>query len=97
MSFIEKAYSIFSIIFAFCLLTAFALYPELRQLNKLIPLSLVGLLVNIGFMFVVLRHILVKAPFKQKDKIFWIALVLVFWPSAIVYLAIHGFRKTDNQ
>ena len=92
MTVFEKTYSIFSVIFAFTLITAFALYPELRQLKTLLPLSGLGLLVNIGFMFVVLKHIMLKASFSQKDKIFWVILILIFWPAAIIYLAIHGFR-----
>ncbi len=97
MTTFEKFYSVFSIIFAFFLLTVLIVLPESRQLKPLLLLSSLGLLINIGFIFIILKHIMLTAAFPQKDKILWVILILLFWPAAIVYLVKHGFRKSSSH
>jgi hypothetical protein len=83
---------LFAIIFAAGLTGTLIYYPQLRQFNYLIPISLLGLFVNIGLIFVVLRDIFARQFGDQGRKYFWVALVLIFWPSILYYLPRHGFR-----
>ena len=92
MNIFEKIYSLLAIIFAAILITSLVYFPQLHQLNRLIPICLLGFVINIGLMFVVLRDIYSR-PFRdQTRKHFWMALVLLFWPSILFYLPMHGFR-----
>ena len=92
MNFFEKIYSLLAIIFATGLIGTLIYYPQLRQLNYLIPISLLGLFVNIGLIFIVLKDIFARQFSDQGRKFFWAALVLIFWPSILFYLPRHGFR-----
>jgi len=91
MNTFEKIYSVLAIVFAVILLIALALYPQFREFKNLIIVSLLGLLVNIGLLFIVLRDILTRQFSDQNRKYFWLVLVLLFWPAIIYYLLRYGF------
>lgn len=93
MNTFEKIYSILAIIFAFSLLGIFVVFPEFRHLNRLLTACLLGLLVNIGLMFIVLKDIFSRRFIDQNMRYIWLALVLLIWPSIIFYLVRHGFRS----
>ena len=92
MGFLEKLYSVFAILFAGALLTSLLLLPDLRYIDKLIPLSLAGILINVGLMFVVLRDIFQRHFTSQTSRYSWAILVLLFWPSVFYYLPKYGFK-----
>lgn len=92
MNIFEKVYSSLAVLFAAGLLSILAAIPELRQFNQLLMSCLLGLLVNIGLMFIVLRDIFLRRFADQNRRFFWLAMVLLFWPSIIYYLLRHGFR-----
>lgn len=92
MNNIEKSYSLLAIFFALGLVSGIIFCPELRSARHLIPATLIGLAVNIGLMFVVLRDIFLRRFRNQSIKFVWLALVLILWPSVIYYLLRHGFK-----
>lgn len=92
MNLLEKLYSLFAVLFALMLVTALLLIPELRYPDKLLLVCAVGFAINIGLMFVVLRDILYRPFPTNRTKYFWLMVVLLFWPSVLVYLVKHGFR-----
>ncbi|MGL1930192.1 MAG: hypothetical protein OCC45_00325 [Desulfotalea sp.] len=92
----EKAYSICAIIFILSYMVALYLYPQLRELIPLLAISTVGLLINIVFMFIILKNVLSNPKFDQSKKITWVALILVIWPMAIIYLVKHGAKKNTS-
>lgn len=92
MSTLEKVYSILAILFAAGLLSVLALVPELRQFNQLLIACLLGLLVNVGLMFIVLRDIFHRQFADPNRRYFWLVMVLLVWPSIVYYLLRHGFR-----
>ena len=92
MNVFEKIYSLLAIIFAAGLIACLIYFPQLRQFDRLIPISLLGLVINIGLMFIVLRDIYSRQFPDQGRKYFWMALVLLFWPSILFYLPRYGFR-----
>jgi putative effector of murein hydrolase LrgA (UPF0299 family) len=87
----EKLYSIFAILFIIALAVILILYPECRQLKILLPLTLVGLIVNILFMFIVLRDIFLRENLTFGQKVLWAVLTMLFLP-VLVYLPQFGFR-----
>jgi hypothetical protein len=87
----EKLYSIFAILFVIALSVVLFLYPECRQLKILLPISLVGLMVNILFMFIVLRDIFLREYMTFGQKVLWAVLTMLFLP-VIIYLPKFGFR-----
>lgn len=92
MNTFEKIYSILAILFAFGLLGVLVFFPELRQLNRLLTACLLGLLVNMGLMFIVLRDIFLRRFSDQNMRYIWLALALLVWPSIVYYLVRYGFR-----
>lgn len=92
----EKALSIFAIVFMILYATALTFYPALRQMAPLLIGASIGLIINIGFMFVILKNILTNNRFEQSQKITWVALVLVIWPMAIVYFIRYGFKANSS-
>ena len=97
MNFLEKIFSLLAIIFAAGLIASLIYFPQLRQIHLLIPITLVGLAVNVALIFIVLRDIFSSGFNDQNRKYMWIALVLLFWPSIIYYLYSYGFRPRESQ
>lgn len=93
----EKLFSIFAILFAISLLTILIIFPECRQFNTLLPLSLIGMLINVGLMFIVLRDISLRNFPSTSQKYIWVFIVLFFWPAILYYLPKHGFKKRSNN
>lgn len=93
MSTFDKCYSVFAIIFAITLLYCLTLFPELRQLQYLLVLSFLGLVINVGLMFVVFKDLFTRPAISRNGKIAWTALLLLFWPALLIYLPLHGFRS----
>jgi len=89
----EKIFSVFAVFFAIGLIAALSVYPEIREFKILLPLSLAGVAVNIGLMFVVLRDILYRKFTNPVSKYIWIAVIIVFWPAILYYLPKHGFKS----
>jgi hypothetical protein len=92
----EKLYSIFAIFFIIALSAVLILYPECRQLKILLPISLVGLIVNILFMFIVLRDIFLREYLTFGQKVLWAVLTMLFLP-VIIYLPKFGFRARKKR
>lgn len=93
MNILEKIFSVFAVFFAIGLITALTVYPEVRELRILLPLSLAGVAINIGLMFVVLRDILYRKFKNPMAKYIWIAVILFLWPAVLYYLPKHGFKS----
>jgi hypothetical protein len=92
----EKLYSIFAILFVIALSAVLILYPECRQLKILLPISLVGLMVNILFMFIVLRDIFLREYLTFGQKVLWAVLTMLFLP-VLIYLPKFGFRARKKR
>ena len=97
MNIFEKIYSVLAIIFTAGFIASLIYFPQLRQLNHLLPLSLLGLVINIGLMFTVLQDIYKRQFNSQRKKYFWIALILLFWPAILYYLPRYGFHPRLGQ
>ncbi len=96
MNYLEKVYSIAAILFAAGLITSLLIFPQLRLINRLIPICLLGFIVNIGLMFIVLRDIFIRCFDEQNKKYLWVVLVLLFWPSVLYYLPRYGFHPRND-
>lgn len=92
MSITEKLYSIFGVIFGIGLILLLAMVPAARELAVLLPLSFIGLLVNIGLIFVVLKDLFTREGVDKNKKIIWTMAMLICWPVIVVYLFVHGFK-----
>jgi hypothetical protein len=92
MNIFEKVFSLLAILFAAGLIISLIYFPHLRQLHLLIPICLLGLVINVVLMFIVLRDIFSRRFSDQGKKYLWIALVLLLWPSILFYLYRYGFR-----
>jgi hypothetical protein len=93
MNILEKVFSLFAVSFAIGLIAVITIYPQTRELKVLLPLSLAGVAINIGLMFVVLRDILYRTFTQPMAKYVWIAVILLFWPAVLYYLPRHGFKS----
>lgn len=95
MSTFEKIYCLFAIGFAFGVAALFTMIPESRSASILLPVSFIGLLVNVGLMFVVLKDIFTRTQLERTKKYIWTGALLLCWPAILVYLPLHGFRKKE--
>lgn len=93
----EKFYSLLAIACAIAIVGAMIFLPDLRQLDRLLPISLIGLAVNIGLMYIVLKDIFLRPFSNQSTKFLWLGLVLLLWPSIIFYLFRYGFKPRTDQ
>ncbi len=93
MTLLEKFYSVFAVLFVFGLITVFYLYPETRHFKTLLPVSLVGVAINIGLMFIVLRDVILRKFPNQSIRYVWIGIILICWPTILYYLPKYGFKK----
>jgi hypothetical protein len=93
MTTFEKTYSVLAIFFACALIQVLIFHPEYRQIHTLLPISLLGLLVNIGLMYIVFHDVYLRRFTNPAQRIIWIAILLVFWPAILIYLPMHGFHK----
>jgi hypothetical protein len=89
----EKLYSIFAILFVIALFLVLSFYPVTRQLKVLLPLAFVGIMINIVFIFTVLKDIFLRQFKTTGQKILWIVLILLVWPSVLIYLPKFGFKQ----
>lgn len=93
MTLFEKIFAVFAILFAVALMTVLVIIPESREMGILLPLSFIGLIINIGLMFVVFKDIFTRGTLNRNQKVIWTAVLLLFWPAILLYLPLHGFRK----
>lgn len=91
MNIFEKIYSLLAIFFEIGLITFFLLRPEYRSLSLLLPASLVGMIVNTILIFLIFRDIYLRTFEHPRAKIFWVVIILLFWPASILYLLKYGF------
>ncbi|MGI9536940.1 MAG: hypothetical protein ACR2PB_07710 [Desulfocapsaceae bacterium] len=89
----EKFFSVLAIFYITGLAVFLILSPSIRELKYLLPLSLLGVGVNAGLLFVVFRDILSRSFPSSGVKYFWVVIIFLFMPAIIIYLPKHGFRK----
>lgn len=92
MSLLEKLYSIFAIVFATGFIVLIFNVPSFQQLDRLLPLTAISLIVNIGLMFVVFKDIYSREFKNSTQKYIWFSLILFIWPAVLIYLPLYGFK-----
>lgn len=97
MNLFEKLYAVIAVIFAVILILSLILFPNLRQINYLLPISFIGFTLNVGLMFIVLRDIFLRTFESQTTKFLWMAAVLIIWPSIVYYLFQYGMKPRSAQ
>ena len=89
----EKLYSLLAIGYligmAFFLITS----PAVREMKNLLPLSLLGVAVNAGLLFVVFKDIFSRSFPSPRQKYFWMLIIFLCLPAVIIYLPLYGFKK----
>ena len=93
MSSPEKIFSVLAVCYITGLSALLVLSPSARELKYLLPLSLLGIGVNVGLLFVVFKDILNRSFPTTGIKYFWVIVIFLFLPALIIYLPKHGFRK----
>lgn len=93
MSLSEKLFSIFGVCYITGLTLALVFTPQIRQLPYLLPLSLIGVAVNVGLLYVVFKDIFNRRFDHACSRYVWVVVVFLFIPAIIIYLPMHGFRK----
>jgi hypothetical protein len=96
MNIFEKIYSLLAILFEIGLIAFFLLRPEYRSLSLLLPASLVGLIVNTILIFLIFRDIYLRTFENPRAKIFWVVIILLFWPASLLYLLKYGFAPRQR-
>ncbi len=89
----EKLYCLMAIGCIGALAFFLATSPAARELKYLLPLSLCGVAVNVGLLFVVFKDIFSRSFSRPWQKYFWLLIIFLCMPAVIVYLPIYGFNK----
>jgi|GEM_PF-2445599 len=93
MSLSEKLFSIVGICFITGFATALAFFPQTRQLPYLLALSLLGVLVNVGLLYVVFKDIFSRRFDNPYARYLWTVVIFLCIPAVVIYLPLHGFKK----
>lgn len=99
MTTFEKIYSLFAVLFAIIFFTILLATDLLGNLTVLIVSISLAFMINIAFMFILFKDLYFRKLSSPGKKAAWFAAILIFWPAAIFYLAVHGFkqRQIDNR
>lgn len=92
MNVIEKSVATLALIATVAILVSLFMFAELRSLKPLLLTCSAGFVINIGLMFVVLRDIFLRRFPTNHTRYFWIAMVLICWPTILYYLPRYGFK-----
>lgn len=93
MNNLEKTFCLVAVGYIIGLTVILVAAPSSRQIHYLLPLSLLGVAVNVGLLFVVFRDIFSRPFSRSWEKYFWLLIIFLFLPAVIIYLALYGFRK----
>ncbi len=93
MSNLEKTFTLVAVGYIIGLAAILVAAPSSRQMHYLLPLSLIGVAVNVGLLFVVFKDIFSRSFSRSWEKYFWLLIIFLFLPAVIIYLPIYGFRK----
>ena len=93
MNRIEMGFSIFSVIFIIVMAVLLYSIPSLRSLTVFLPLAFVGVIINVGLLFIVFKDIFSRSFQPEGRKYFWVLAILLFLPAVLIYLPMHGFKK----
>lgn len=93
MPFGEKVFSVLAILYVSGLAALLVFFPSVRELSYLLPLSLVGVVVNVGLLFIVFKDILTRSFPSPSTRFLWIIVIFLFLPATLIYLPKYGFKK----
>lgn len=93
MPFGEKVFSVLAILYVSGLAALLVFFPSVRELNYLLPLSLVGVVVNVGLLFIVFKDIVTRSFPSPTIRFLWIIVIFLFLPAILIYLPKYGFKK----
>ncbi len=93
MNNLEKTFCLVAVGYIIGLAVILVAAPFSRQMHYLLPLSLLGVTVNVGLLFVVFKDIFSRSFSRSREKYFWLLVIFLFLPAVIIYLPLHGFRK----
>ena len=96
----EKGLCIFALLYTLVYMPVFfavGLSGRIEQYFLLIiPFHLFGMMINLAFLIIVIRDIYKREFPDPNSKVTWTVLILMFWPSVLVYLPKYGFKPRDN-
>ena len=93
MNHTEKLYSLLAMGYLIGLVFFLITLPAVREMKYLLPLSLLGVAVNAGLLFVVFKDIFSRSFPSPWQKFFWMLIVFFCLPAVIIYLPLYGFKK----
>lgn len=93
---LEKAFVIFSFIY----IAAYSIFffNEIKapgNFETIIPFHFLGMALGLGLIIVVVRDVFKRNFSNPNSKIFWTLAIIMFWPSALLYLPMYGFKTRD--
>lgn len=92
MNRIEKAFSIFALLFIIIMAGLLSMMPAMRSLAVFLPLALVGVVINVGLLFIVYKDIFTRTFQPESRKYLWIIVIFLFLPAVFIYIPLHGFK-----
>ena len=93
----EKIYVIFTLTYIF--VYGYFFFTSMKtpdNFERLIPFHFFGMALSLGFLVVLIRDILKRKFSNPNSQAIWIILIILFWPSAFIYLPKYGFRSRDQ-
>ena len=87
----EKAFVIFYFVYILAYIPCFFLLMP-RYWSVVMPFHFFGMAIGIPVLIIVLRDVYKRTFPNPNTKVTWTILVLLFWPSILVYLYKYGFH-----
>jgi hypothetical protein len=87
----ERGFTIFYFVYAIAYIPCFILLMP-RHFWQLLPFHFFGMAIGIPMLIIVFRDVYKRTFPNPNTKVTWTILMLLFWPSILVYLYKYGFR-----
>lgn len=91
MSRLEKAFVIFYWLYMAIYIPCFFMLVE-RHFFQILPFHFLGMFLGLVLLIIVFRDLYRRDFPDPNTKVTWTILMLLFWPSILVYLYKHAFR-----
>ena len=90
-------YWTYMLLYACCFILLVTTGWIVRWFPVVMPFHFFGMFLGIPLLFVVFRDIYKRDFPNPNMKVTWTILILMFWPTILVYLYKHGFRTRQSN
>lgn len=88
----EKLFSLVGLVFMPLIIGIMTLVPAAKTFMVMLPMALLGVLINVGLLYVVFKDIFSRSFHPESTRYLWVMATLLVLPTVIIYLVKYGFK-----